>query len=104
MSRPDALDPAATAAWLSDHPAWSVEEGHLVRVLRLRSYRDGARLVGAQVDLAERLDHHPVVTVGFREVRLELWTHDRDAVTTLDLAYAEGFEELVATLFADALA
>ena len=104
MSRPEPLAPAVVADWLIDHPAWSLERGHLTRTVRLRNYRDGAHLVGAQVDLAEYLDHHPVVTLGYREVHLELWTHDREGVTSLDLDYAEGFEELVATLFADALA
>jgi len=48
------------------------------------------------VPLAERLDHHPVATVGYRELRLELWTHDRNGITQLDLDYGDGFEKLLA--------
>jgi 4a-hydroxytetrahydrobiopterin dehydratase len=53
------------------------------------------------VTLAERLDHHPVVTLGYRKVRFELWTHDQGGLTQLDLDYAEGLEALLADEFAD---
>jgi 4a-hydroxytetrahydrobiopterin dehydratase len=57
--------------------------------------------VQAQVALAERLDHHPVVTLGYRKVRFELWTHDQGGLTQLDLEYAEGLDELLADEFRD---
>jgi pterin-4a-carbinolamine dehydratase len=52
------------------------------------------------VEPAERLDHHPVVSVGYCQLRFELWTHDRGGVTRLDLDYAEALDEIVATRFA----
>jgi 4a-hydroxytetrahydrobiopterin dehydratase len=56
--------------------------------------------VQAQVALAERLDHHPDLTLGYRQLRVEVWTHDRAGVTQLDLDYAEGFDAIIADEFA----
>ena len=104
MTRPARLDEAAVAAWVAGHPAWSLESGHLVRALATLDYPGAARIVAAQVDLAEELDHHPVITLGPRWVRVELWTHDRGGVTRLDLDYAEAFDDLVAGEYATLLA
>lgn len=95
MKRPARLDQTIVDEWLSRHVAWTLVEGHLVREVRTKDYSSAAALVHDQVSLAERLDHHPILTLGYCEVRVELWTHDRDGITQLDLDYAEGFEELV---------
>ena len=81
--------------WLTRHRAWTLVEGHLVRELRTRDYSSAAALVHDQVALAEGLDHHAIITLGYCELRVELWTHDRGGITQLDLDYAEGFDELV---------
>ena len=100
MTRPDLLDGAALHEWLASHDGWRVSDGYLVREVRMTDYRATARLFEAQVDTAESLDHHPVVTIGYRSVRVELWTHDRGGVTRLDTDYAEAFDEILATRFA----
>ncbi len=94
MKRPDRLDQAVLDEWLSRHVAWTLVDGHLVRELRTSDYVSAVALVRDQVPLAERLDHHPILTLGYCEVRVELWTHDRGGITQLDLDYAEGFEPL----------
>jgi 4a-hydroxytetrahydrobiopterin dehydratase len=101
LSRPDLLDGATLDEWLSAHQEWRLEQGHLVRELRTSDYPSTSRLFEAQVATAERLNHHPVVTIGYRSVRVDLWTHDRGGVTRLDLDYAEAFDQIVAARFAD---
>jgi 4a-hydroxytetrahydrobiopterin dehydratase len=81
--------------WLAHHSAWTLVEGHLVRELVTPDYQSGAALVHDQVALAEGLDHHALITLGYRELRLEVWTHDRRGITQLDFDYAEGFDALV---------
>ena len=94
MKRPARLDQAILDEWLSRHVAWTLVEGHLVRELHTSDYASAAALVQDQVPLAQRLDHHPILTLGYCDVRVELWTHDRDGITQLDLDYAEGFDRL----------
>ena len=104
MTRPARLDGAAVTSWLADHPEWTDVAGHLVRELATLDYPGAARIVAAQVDLAEELDHHPVITLGYRSVRVELWTHDAGGVTQLDLDYAQAFDDLVAGEYSTLLA
>ena len=103
MSRPERLDDTVVASWLTGHPAWILENDHLVRELRTVDYPSGVAIVAAQVDLAQRLDHHPIATVGYRQVRLVLWTHDRGGITRLDLEYADAFDQLLEARFSSVL-
>ena len=98
MRRPPLLDQAALDAWCDAHREWTLTHGHLVRVVRLATHRAAADVVVAQVAIADRLDHHAVVTLIDREVRIELWTHDRGGITELDLAFASDFDQVLAAL------
>jgi 4a-hydroxytetrahydrobiopterin dehydratase len=100
LTRPDLLEGSALEEWLSARPAWQLRDGHLVREVRTTDYASSIELLMALVEPAERLDHHPVVTVGYCQLRFELWTHDRGGVTRLDLDYAEVLDDFVATSFA----
>jgi 4a-hydroxytetrahydrobiopterin dehydratase len=101
LSRPDLLDNETLDAWLTSHSTWSVIGGHLVRDIRTTNYPSAVEIVVAQVDLAQHLDHHPVVTVSYASVRFELWTHVSAGLTQLDLDYANALDELVSANFAD---
>jgi 4a-hydroxytetrahydrobiopterin dehydratase len=101
LTRPPKLDDRAVLQWTASHPPWAVEADHLVRYVRTTDYPSGARLIEAQVALAERLDHHPDVTFSYRRLRFELWTHDRDGLTQLDLDYAEGLDAIIENDFAE---
>jgi 4a-hydroxytetrahydrobiopterin dehydratase len=87
--------------WLSSHPTWTVNDGHLVCEVRTSNYPSAVDILSAQVDLAQRLDHHPVVTVSYAGLRFELWTHVSGGLTQLDLDYAMALDELVSTQFSD---
>ena len=95
MSRPDPLDAPAVATFVATTD-WCLEGGHLVREVALPDYQRGVDLVVAQAGLAASLDHHATLTLGYDTLRVELWTHDRDAITELDLRFATAFDELVA--------
>ena len=72
----------------------------LWRNVRTTNYPSAVGLLSAQVPIAERLNHHPLVTVGYNKLVFELWTHDRDGLTQLDLDYAEALEKLITDDFA----
>jgi 4a-hydroxytetrahydrobiopterin dehydratase len=101
LSQPDLLDAATVDAWLASHSAWSVIDRHLVRDIRTKNYPSAVEILAAQVELAQRLDHHPVVTVGYATLRFEIWTHVSGGLTQLDLDYAQALDELVSTHFSD---
>ena len=95
MSRPPRLDDAVVAAWLVEHPSWQLDAGHLLRAFDTVDYPSCVTIVTALVGTAERLDHHPIITIGYRHLRFELWTHDRDGLTQLDLDYANALEDVL---------
>ena len=95
MTRPARLEPNVVAQWLEVHTLWRLEDGHLVRELATTDYPSSVRILDDQVELAERLDHHPIVTLGYCHLRFELWTHDRGGLTRLDLDYAVGLDVIV---------
>ncbi len=95
MTRPPRLDEEVVAEWLARHGSWREEGRHLVREIVTTDYPSSVRILDAQVALAEGLDHHPTVTLGYRTLRFELWTHDRDGLTQLDVDYAEGLDRIV---------
>ena len=101
MTRPALLEPATINEWLASRPRWRLEAAHLVRELTTVDYPSSVRLLTAQVPLAEELDHHPIVELGYCTLRFELWTHDRGGLTSLDLAYAEGLDEIITRDFVD---
>ncbi len=92
--RPPRLTGDEVNNWLVTHPLWRLVEGHLVADWRFPSHREAAQLVIDQVPIADRLDHHAVITLVYRDVHVELWTHDRDGLTELDLAYADALDGL----------
>lgn len=100
MTRPTRLEDGVVAQWLADHNSWRLDDGHLVRDIATMDYPTTAQIVTAQVDLAERLDHHPDITVGYRTVNVDLWTHDQGGITPLDLEYCEAFDVIIHDQFA----
>ena len=103
MSRPPRLDDAAVHEWLVGHPAWLFDGGHLIREFDTIDYPSSVTLVDALVATAEALDHHPIITIGYRHLRFELWTHDQGGVTHLDLDYANVLDALLLGEFASLL-
>lgn len=102
MKRPRLLDEHEVLQALEAHPHWQQVGTKLVRTLRTRDYGSSIAILSSQVGLAESLDHHPIVHVGYKELTLEVWTHDRGGITQLDIDYISGFDELLAD-FADVL-
>jgi pterin-4a-carbinolamine dehydratase len=95
VSRPEPLGASAVAAFVAATD-WRLEGGHLVREVALPDYQHGVDLVVAQGALAASLDHHATLTLGYATLRVDLWTHDRGAITALDVRFATAFDELVA--------
>jgi len=95
VSRPARLEDDVVDRWLEAHRDWRRRDAHLVRELHTKDYPGAVTILQAQVSLAQGLDHHPVATVGYRELRIDLWTHDQAGLTQLDLDYANGFDLLL---------
>jgi 4a-hydroxytetrahydrobiopterin dehydratase len=97
------LDESVVGEWLLEHPTWHLEVGHLIREFDTVDYPSSVTIVESLVATAEELDHHPIITIGYRHLRFELWTHDQGGLTHLDLDYANTLDSLAGGEFASLL-
>lgn len=83
------------AAALTGLPGWSVENGALTKLFALPSYTAGLVFACAIGHLAEALNHHPDLLVGYGKVRVVLVTHDAGGgLTEYDFELARRIEKL----------
>lgn len=74
--------------------AWTHIPGEgLVRVFETGSFGEGLSLVGKIGEIAERLEHHPEVTLRADEVDVTTFTADAGGVTQADIALAKAIDE-----------
>jgi 4a-hydroxytetrahydrobiopterin dehydratase len=89
------LSAAEVAANLSRVPAWTVENGQLVRIFQFEDFRASMRFVNQVADLAEEAGHHPDIDIRYNRVRLALLTHDAGGLTAKDFDLAAQTDKLV---------
>ena len=77
--------------------AWELKDGKLVKSFLFPSFMDAIEFVNKVAKVAERLDHHPLITINWKTVRLSLKSFDIDAITKRDINLAKNIEELSTT-------
>ena len=76
--------------------AWSDIEGEgLVRVVPTDSFGTGAAFVAELARIAEAQNHDPDVLLTNDKVVITLYSHDENAVTERDRAFAAAVDELI---------
>lgn len=73
---------------------WRLDRTRLIRTLRFATYQEGIRFVNEVARAAEEMDHHPDLTVTYREVIVTLWSHDAGGVTDRDFELADRIDLL----------
>ena len=73
---------------------WEFTDGKLVKSFKLSSFMNAIYFVNEIAKVAERLDHHPIITINWRTVKLSLKSFDVDAITKRDIALAKGIMEI----------
>jgi 4a-hydroxytetrahydrobiopterin dehydratase len=75
-------------------PGWTIEDGALTRLYEFPSYAAGVVFACAVGYLADSLDHHPDLTIGYQRVRVSLKTHDAGGgLTSYDFELARRIDE-----------
>jgi len=82
------------AAALTELNGWSIEDGMLARSFAFGAYKDGLVFASAVGYLADAMDHHPDLFIGYRKATVRLSTHDVGGISPLDFALARQIDAL----------
>lgn len=90
----DRLSDQEIADRLVHLPGWMVEDGALTRLYSFPNYASGVVFASAVGYLADALNHHPDLTIGYQKVRVTLTTHDTGGgLTAYDFELASRIDE-----------
>ncbi|MEZ4239552.1 MAG: 4a-hydroxytetrahydrobiopterin dehydratase [Myxococcota bacterium] len=94
-SRTPPTRPEDAARWLGELPQWRLEDGRLVRELRLPDFASALAWVDALGALAESVGHHPDLAFGWGWLRVTLWTHAIGALSDADFVLAAKIDRVL---------
>lgn len=90
----DRLGDEEIAKRLESLSGWSVDEGMLAREFEFDSYGKGVMFATACGHLADELNHHPDLFIGYQKVRVALSTHDAGGLTSYDFEMARRIQAI----------
>ncbi len=74
---------------LSVNTKCQYREGQLEMELDFGTYLEGVGFANRVAEIAESLDHHPEITIGYKKVRIHVFTHSHSSITNLDFELME---------------
>ena len=74
---------------------WELKDGKIVKSFQFSSFMNAIEFVNKIAKVAERVNHHPIITISWDTVKLSLKSFDVDAVTKRDITLAEEIEKEV---------
>jgi 4a-hydroxytetrahydrobiopterin dehydratase len=75
-------------------PRWSGDASAIAATFGFDTYEAGVAFAVQVALIAQRLDHHPELTVGWRRVTVTYTTHDAGGVSARDLAAAAAVDAI----------
>ena len=72
---------------------WELKDGKLVKSFQFSSFMDAIDFVNEIAKIAEALDHHPIITINWKSVKLSLKSFEIGAITKRDIALAREIEK-----------
>jgi 4a-hydroxytetrahydrobiopterin dehydratase len=73
---------------------WSLDDNALVKTYRFRNYHETLAFVNASAWISHREDHHPDLTVGYKQCTVTYTSHDAGGLTERDFACATKIDAL----------
>ncbi len=72
-----------------------VESHHLEKSYHFENFRDALAFTNRVGELAERVNHHPDIELGWGRVKLNVWSHDAGGLTEADFVWAAKADALL---------
>lgn len=93
MAKYPVLSEPELAEGLRSLSGWNVEEGKLVKKYLFPGFPEAVAFVNKVAEIAERLNHHPFISIDYRRVTLRLTTWHSGGITKLDIESAKAYDE-----------
>jgi 4a-hydroxytetrahydrobiopterin dehydratase len=77
---------------------WELKDGKIVKSFQFSSFMNAIEFVNEIAKIAERLDHHPIITINWKTVKLSLKSFDVGAITKRDFALAKEIEKSISKI------
>ena len=88
------LDDSEATDALATVPGWSIDNGKLTRNFNFESYKDGVVFATAVGHVADKLNHHPDMHIGYGKVSVSVNTHDVGGLSPYDFELAKRINNL----------
>ena len=88
------LDDSDIAARLRELDGWSIQDGKLAKTYAFKTYKDGVVFAAAAAFVADKLNHHPDLTIGYGKVSVAVNTHDVGGISPYDFELARRVDAL----------
>tara|TARA_B100000029_G_C16954008_1_gene733676 strand:+ start:301 stop:570 length:270 start_codon:yes stop_codon:yes gene_type:complete len=87
------LHPDEVKKSISTH-GWSFSDNKICKVFEFESYLDGVEFINKIAPIAERLNHHPDINLGYCKVEISIHSHDLGGVTTKCINLATSIDSI----------
>jgi 4a-hydroxytetrahydrobiopterin dehydratase len=91
------LSPAELESAMMELPGWETDGQSLTCTYQFPGFVQSVAFVSQLVEPAERLGHHPDITINYNRVSLVLTTHDAGGLTELDIDLAQQISTIAST-------
>ena len=78
---------------------WELKEGKIVKSYSFKSFMRAVEFVNGVAKIAEERNHHPVITIVWKTVRLSSTSFDVGHLTDRDFGLAKAIDELYSEKF-----
>lgn len=86
------LAPEQVTERLKQIPGWEQKGNAISKLFRFKEFMDGIRFVGKVAEIAERMDHHPDITINYTRITFSCSTHSEGGITEKDFKLAGDIE------------
>ena len=87
---------ADAAKLLANLSGWTLVDQYLEKTFTFRNHLETMAFVNAIAWVSHREDHHPELTVGYKDVRVRYWTHAIGGLSDNDFICAAKLDQLLA--------
>lgn len=80
--------------YLDDFEGWAIKDDLLTKDFGFKGFSTAIEFINALVPIADKLNHHPVITNSYNRVTISLKTHSAKGLTKTDFMFAKQADEI----------